>query len=140
MVGTRKRKLPLKEEPDLQQNIKKKRTIKATTEKNSTHQETESSNEVTSTINTTETEQSLSGLIHEPSWAINLRDLFNDSNFQNIEKFLNNQWSSGKVTFPPKNLIFEAFNKTPFNQVKVVLLGQDPYHDDGQVRSNCFFY
>ncbi|UJR37273.1 hypothetical protein I4U23_029982 [Adineta vaga] len=104
----------------------------------STHQETESSNEVTSTINTTETEQSLSGLIHEPSWAINLGDLFNDSNFQNIEKFLNNQWSSGKVTFPPKNLIFEAFNKTPFNQVKVVLLGQDPYHDDGQAHGLAF--
>lgn len=53
--------------------------------------------------------------------------------FGSIEKYLNDEWKAGKEIFPPKNLIFEAFNQTAFDQVKVVLLGQDPYHDNGQV-------
>ncbi|CAF1003647.1 unnamed protein product [Adineta steineri] len=130
MVNTRKRKLPTKEESDVQQNTKKKRVTKIQTK--------ESSPEISTTTETTKSQQSLSSLIHEPSWSENLQDLFNDTNFKNIEQYLNNQWSNGKTIYPPNNLIFEAFNKTPFNNVKVVILGQDPYHDDGQAHGLSF--
>ena len=76
---------------------------------------------------------SLGSLIHEPSWSEHLQEIFQSKNFQSIEQFLNTQWANGQATYPPNNLIFEAFNQTPFDKVKVVLLGQDPYHDNGQV-------
>ena len=132
MVGTRKRKLPSKE-PDVEQSPKKKRTTKKS--ETTIQQQNQPSTEIAPTTSNTDTQQSLSTLIHEPSWSEHLQDLFDGDNFKSIENFLNGQWSAGKVTYPPKHLIFEAFNKTPFDQVKVVLLGQDPYHDDGQVRN-----
>ncbi|CAF1122147.1 unnamed protein product [Adineta ricciae] len=135
MVGTRKRKLPSKE-PDVQQSPNKRRTTKKS--ETTIQQQNQPSTEIAPTTSNTDTQQSLSTLIHEPSWSEHLQDLFNGDNFKNIEKFLNDQWSAGKVTYPPKHLIFEAFNKTPFNQVKVVLLGQDPYHDDGQAHGLAF--
>jgi uracil-DNA glycosylase len=45
---------------------------------------------------------------------------------------------SGKTIYPPGSLIFNAFNSTPFDKVKVVILGQDPYHGDGQAHGLCF--
>jgi hypothetical protein len=120
--------LPTKEEPVLQQSLKKQRTKKTISSKSE-------QNKSLVEIPTTTTQKSLSSLIHEPSWSKNLQDLFNTDNFKRIEQYLNDQWSNGKITYPPNDLIFEAFNKTPFNKVKVVLLGQDPYHDDGQVET-----
>lgn len=86
----------------------------------------------------TQEKLSLSNLIHEPSWSKHLQEIFQSKNFQTVEQFLNNQWSTGQVTYPPNHLIFEAFNQTPFDKVKVVLLGQDPYHDDGQAHGLAF--
>jgi hypothetical protein len=124
MANTRKRKqTKKKEEPILQQSLKKKRVKKII----STKVEIPSSTEITTS------QKSLSCLVHEPSWSKNLQDLFNTENFKHIEEYLNNQWSTNKISYPPNDLIFEAFNKTPFDKVKVVILGQDPYHDDGQV-------
>jgi hypothetical protein len=128
MTSNRKRKLPTKEEPVLQQSLKKQRTKKTISSKSE-------QNKSLVEVPTTTTQKSLSSLIHEPSWSKNLQDLFNTDNFKRIEQYLNDQWSNGKITYPPNDLIFEAFNKTPFDKVKVVLLGQDPYHDDGQVET-----
>jgi hypothetical protein len=125
MANTRKRKASTKEKPVLQKITKKKATKKTIVPKSIV--------EIPTTIEVTTSGKSLSSLVHEPSWSKNLQDLFNSDNFKRIEQYLNDQWSAGKTTYPPKNLIFEAFNKTPFDKVKVVLLGQDPYHDDGQV-------
>jgi uracil-DNA glycosylase len=126
MANTRKQKVTKKEKSVLQKSMKKKPTKKIISP-------------TKSLAKTTSPAKSLSSLVHEPSWSKNLQDLFQSDNFKRIEEFLNNQWSTGKITYPPKDLIFEAFNKTPFDQVKVVLLGQDPYHDDGQVQTKKFF-
>ena len=49
-----------------------------------------------------------------------------------------NRKSQGKIIYPPGSLIFNAFNTTPFDKVKVVILGQDPYHGPGQAHGLCF--
>ena len=130
MANTKKRNTATKDKSTLQKVTKKKVTKKKSI--------VEIPAPVTVETTTTTTGKSLSSLVTEPSWSKNLQDLFNSDNFKGIEGYLNKQWSAGKTTFPPKNLIFEAFNKTPFEKVKVVLLGQDPYHDDGQVRIEKF--
>lgn len=84
-------------------------------------------------VTTTNDSESLSNFLREPTWSKHLKTLFESDVFQTIEQQLNDEWKQGKEIFPPKNLIFEAFNQTPFDQVKVVILGQDPYHDNGQV-------
>ncbi len=57
---------------------------------------------------------------------------------KNIKKFLVKEINNGKTIYPhPKN-IFRAFDKTPFNEIKVVILGQDPYHGAGQAQGFCF--
>lgn len=122
MPAKRKRQLPVESKADTEPTTKAKRTKVSEPEPVVAPEKTSA-----------EPQTSLSSLVRDPSWASNLQTLFNDDNFKSIEQFLNQEWSSGKTIFPPKNLIFEAFNKTPFDKVKVVLLGQDPYHDDGQV-------
>lgn len=125
MANTRKRKTTtVKKEATLNKAIKKKTTKKPNNS---------SSVEIPTTTNSKMLQKSLSTLVHEPTWIKHLQNLFNTDNFKRIEEHLNNQWSDGKITYPPNDLIFEAFNKTPFDKVKVVLLGQDPYHDNGQV-------
>lgn len=57
--------------------------------------------------------------------------------FNILENFLEDEYSKETI-YPPRNLIFNAFHKTPFDQVKVVLLGQDPYHGPGQAHGLCF--
>ncbi len=120
-----KRKKNVTEESAPQSNTKRKRTEKKI--------EVPVAEPTTSEAGTTQ--ESLSSLVRDASWATNLRDLFNTDNFKQIEQFLNTQWTARKAIFPPKALIFEAFNRTPFDKVKVIILGQDPYHDNGQVRS-----
>ncbi|HEY4788170.1 MAG TPA: uracil-DNA glycosylase [Bacteroidales bacterium] len=75
-------------------------------------------------------------VIHE-SWKEVLSDEFDKPYFSALKKFLIEEKSKYEV-YPPGSLIFNAFNKTPFDQVKVVLLGQDPYHGPGQAHGLCF--
>ena len=74
----------------------------------------------------------------EESWKNILKDEFDKIYFQQIVTFLKAEKSAGKIIYPPGSLIFNAFNKTPFSNVAVVLLGQDPYHNKGQAHGLSF--
>lgn len=74
----------------------------------------------------------------EESWKNILKDEFDKIYFQQIVTFLKAEKSAGKIIYPPGPLIFNAFNKTPFSKVEVVLLGQDPYHNKGQAHGLSF--
>jgi len=74
--------------------------------------------------------------IHE-SWKEVLTDEFQKPYFFELKRFLVDQRSQPTI-YPPGNLIFNAFDKTPFDKVKVVILGQDPYHGPGQAHGLCF--
>ena len=63
----------------------------------------------------------------EESWKQVLADEFNSIYFARLAAFVKSAYASGMV-YPPGKYIFEAFNRTPFDKVKVVILGQDPYH------------
>lgn len=76
-------------------------------------------------------------LLLDPSWKGALKDEFNSAYFAELNKFLVEEKASHNV-FPPESLVFEAFNKTPFDKVKVVIIGQDPYHGHGQAHGLCF--
>ncbi len=73
----------------------------------------------------------------EDSWKEVLKDEFLSSYFLEIKFNLISALKSGKV-YPPSNLIFNAFNLTPFDKVKVVILGQDPYHNEGEAMGLSF--
>lgn len=75
--------------------------------------------------------------IHE-SWKAVLANEFEQPYFQNIKDFLLKEKQAGKTIYPPGSLIFNAFDSTPFNEVKVVILGQDPYHGVGQAMGLSF--
>src|SRR5919205_3810924 len=74
----------------------------------------------------------------ESSWKEVLEDEFTKPYFKQITEHLKTEKAQGKVIYPPGPLIFNAFEKTPFNNVKVVLLGQDPYHNPGQAMGLSF--
>jgi uracil-DNA glycosylase len=74
----------------------------------------------------------------EESWKMTLADEFQQPYFQNIKDTLVKEKEAGKVVYPPDNLIFNAFNTIPFNEVKVVVLGQDPYHGPGEAHGHSF--
>lgn len=74
----------------------------------------------------------------EPSWKSVLDPEFSKPQFLQIVHFLKTEKTAGKTIYPPGPLIFNAFNKTPFDKVKVVLLGQDPYHGAGQAHGLSF--
>ena len=74
----------------------------------------------------------------EESWKQVLADEFQQPYFAAIKTFLVNEKKAGKTIYPPGPLIFNAFNKTPFDRVKVVILGQDPYHNPGEAMGLCF--
>ena len=73
----------------------------------------------------------------EESWKNVLQDEFNKSYFVDLKEFLVEERKSFRV-FPPGPLIFNAFNHTPFEKVRVVFIGQDPYHGYGQAHGLCF--
>lgn len=73
-----------------------------------------------------------------PSWLTKLNSEFELPYMQKLKQFLLQEKLDGKIIYPPGNLIFNALNSTPFNQVKVVILGQDPYHGLGQAHGLCF--
>ncbi|HEX7904295.1 MAG TPA: uracil-DNA glycosylase [Chitinophagaceae bacterium] len=74
----------------------------------------------------------------EPGWKEILKDEFSKPYFQQIVLHLKTEKSQHKVIYPPGPLIFNAFNTTPIDKVKVVILGQDPYHGAGQAHGLCF--
>lgn len=74
----------------------------------------------------------------EDSWKQVLKSEFTKAYFQQIVTFLKTERMAGKTIYPPGGLIFNAFNHTPFDKVKVVILGQDPYHGPGQAHGLCF--
>jgi uracil-DNA glycosylase len=74
----------------------------------------------------------------EASWKEVLHKEFTRPYFEQIAAFLKIEKTQGKTIYPAGSLIFNAFDKTPFNNVKVVLLGQDPYHGRGQAHGLCF--
>lgn len=75
--------------------------------------------------------------IIEKSWLKILEKEFNADYFISLKNFLTEEKKSYKI-FPPGSLIFSAFNHTPFDDVKVVIIGQDPYHGVGQANGLCF--
>lgn len=75
--------------------------------------------------------------LHE-SWLNILNDEFEKPYMTELRQFLLEEKQSGKTIFPPGQQIFYAMDRTPFDQVKVVILGQDPYHGPGQAHGLCF--
>lgn len=74
----------------------------------------------------------------EESWKQVLKDEFNKPYFLQIVTHLKTEKATGATIYPPGALIFNAFNQTPFDAVKVVLIGQDPYHGAGQAMGLSF--
>lgn len=74
----------------------------------------------------------------EESWQKLLASEFEQPYFQGVSTYLRNQIAAGKTIYPPGPLIFNAFNTTPVAEVKVVILGQDPYHNPGQAMGYSF--
>lgn len=74
----------------------------------------------------------------EESWKAVLADEFSQPYFQSLATFLKNEKAAGKTIYPPGSLIFNAFDHTPFSAVKVVILGQDPYHNPGEAMGLSF--
>ena len=74
----------------------------------------------------------------EASWKEILKGEFSKSYFQQIPLHIKTEKLQGKIIYPPGSLLFNAFNTTPFDKIKVVILGQDPYHGKGQAHGLCF--
>ena len=74
----------------------------------------------------------------DPSWQALLQDEFGLDYMQQLRAFLQQEKQAGKQIYPPGPLIFNALNSTPFDKVRVVILGQDPYHNPGQAHGLCF--
>jgi uracil-DNA glycosylase len=73
----------------------------------------------------------------ETSWKEKLKDEFNKPYFSELTEFAKNEYSTHTI-YPPGKQIFNAFEKCPFDNVKIVILGQDPYHGPGQAHGLCF--
>ncbi|HEX7914560.1 uracil-DNA glycosylase [Rudaea sp.] len=74
----------------------------------------------------------------EPSWKARVGDYLQRPEMRVLSEFLRSELQRGKKIFPPPKRIFAALNTTPFDQVKVVVLGQDPYHGPNQAHGLCF--
>jgi uracil-DNA glycosylase len=74
----------------------------------------------------------------EPSWKQHVGDWFDRDDMHALRQFLLDQYHAGKRIYPPAPRIFAAFDATPFDNVEVVILGQDPYHGPGQAHGLCF--
>jgi len=74
----------------------------------------------------------------EESWKKALAEEFKKPYFTDIAGFLKKEKQAGKTIYPAGQFIFNAFNTTPFDEVKVVILGQDPYHNPGQAHGLAF--
>ena len=83
-----------------------------------------------------ENELSVKPMIEE-SWKLALQKEFQSDYFLSLKRFLVEEKKMHRI-FPPGQFIFSAFKHTPFEQVKAVILGQDPYHGPGQAHGLCF--
>jgi len=79
-----------------------------------------------------------SGIKLEAGWLSHLESEFNQPYMKSLRAFLIEQKQVGKTIYPRGNDVFNALNATPLNKVKVVILGQDPYHGPGQAHGLCF--
>jgi uracil-DNA glycosylase len=73
----------------------------------------------------------------EPAWKERLQSEFEKEYFLRLSEFVRNEYKTTTI-YPPGSLIFNAFNLCPFNRVKAVIIGQDPYHGPGQAHGLCF--
>lgn len=73
----------------------------------------------------------------EQSWKERLKTEFSKPYFEELVRFIKEEYATQTI-YPKGNKIFNAFDKTPFDKVKVVILGQDPYHEPGQAHGLCF--
>ncbi|SMF35571.1 Uracil-DNA glycosylase [Alteromonadaceae bacterium Bs31] len=73
-----------------------------------------------------------------PSWLEQVGAEFDKPYMQALKQYLLVEKNAGKILYPEGDLIFNALNSTPFSKVKVVVLGQDPYHGPGQAHGLCF--
>jgi uracil-DNA glycosylase len=73
----------------------------------------------------------------EPTWKSRLKDEFDKDYFIKLSEFVKDEYKQNAV-YPPGSLIFNAFNLCPFDKVKAVIIGQDPYHGPGQAHGLCF--
>ncbi len=78
-----------------------------------------------------------SGQLHA-SWQAAIGHEFEKPYMQDLRAFLKQEKAAGKTIYPPSPLIFNAFNHTPFEQVRVVIIGQDPYHGPNQAHGLSF--
>lgn len=74
----------------------------------------------------------------EASWKAQLKDEFAKPYMQSLAQYLQQERQANKIIYPKEDEIFNAFNLTPFDKVKVVILGQDPYHGPNQAHGLCF--
>ncbi len=74
----------------------------------------------------------------ESVWKMALEEEFEKDYYKNLQSFLSAEKESGKVIYPPDPLIFKAFELTPYDKVKVIILGQDPYHNPEEAMGLCF--
>lgn len=74
----------------------------------------------------------------EKVWYEKLQEEIQKPYIQELKSFLNEEKRAGKVIYPPEPLVFNAFLQTPYDQVKVVIVGQDPYHGPGQAHGLAF--
>jgi len=74
----------------------------------------------------------------ENSWKAVLQDEFEQPYMKQLGEFLRREKAAGKVIYPPGPMIFQALNSTPLERVRVVILGQDPYHGASQAHGLCF--
>lgn len=74
----------------------------------------------------------------ESSWKEALKSEFNKPYFEQIATHIKTEKAQGKIIYPPGSLFFNAFDTTPLDKIKVVILGQDPYHGPGQAHGLCF--
>ena len=74
----------------------------------------------------------------EASWKLLLMEEFSKEYMKQLRQFLAESKSKAKIVYPPGDQIFNAFNLTPFDKVRVVIIGQDPYHGPGQAHGLCF--
>jgi len=80
----------------------------------------------------------VSGVKLDASWKARVGDYLERPEMQRLSEFLRTELHAGKTIYPPPKRIFAALDATPFEQVKVVILGQDPYHGPGQAHGLCF--
>lgn len=73
----------------------------------------------------------------EESWKEHLQQEFEKPYFRTLTDFVRKEYAA-RTVYPPAKLIFNAFDSCPFNKVKVVIVGQDPYHEPGQAHGLCF--